>query len=407
MMPFLTVIDRSYLLGDRIGGRRTRVTPTAHVVRGGTMQLRDGVHPATSTDEREAIYRQRYGIYVEEMGRYGPIADHEHRWLVEDIDDVSRLFYAVRDGELVGSIRLTLGADGGLTPALIEKYSLGPFLDEVPADDIIIGERFMVNEALRGTDVLFQMFTTYMQLVNDRRIQLMIGDCEPHLLNVYQALGFRPYAPRNINSADAGYLIPVVVVAEDIDYVRRLKSPLANVMLDFGDDRRIPRCVEWLVEAPRGVTSERLVDIATYWQQVYGALEELESHRISLFDGLDDEQAQRCLRKSTILDCRVGDRILKAGNTAQNLYVLLGGAVEVRAGDEVLATIEPGEVFGEIAFLLGRPRTADVYAVTEGTRVLSLSESSLNQLIDDDPGVAAKLLLNVSRMLCWRLAKDA
>ena len=370
------------------------------------MQTSDGVHLATGDDERAAIYRQRYEIYVEEMDRYGSIADHEHRWLVEDIDEASRLFYAVRGGELVGSIRLTLGADGGLTQHLIDKYSLGPFLEEVPANEIIVGERFMVNKALRGTDVLFQMFTTYMRLVNEMRIQLMIGDCEPHLLNVYQALGFRPYAKRNINSADAGYLIPVVVVAEDIEYVRRLKSPLADVMVDFGDDHRIPACVERLVEAPRGVTSERLVDIATYWQEVYGALEELESHRISLFDGLDDEQAQRCLHKSTIVDCQVDDRILKAGNTAQNLYVLLSGAVEVRDGDDVLAVIAPGEVFGEIAFLLGRPRSADVYAVADGTRVLSLSESSLHKLISEEPEVAAKLLLNVSRMLCWRLAKQ-
>ncbi len=156
-----------------------------------------------------------------------------------------------RDG-LVGSIRLTLGADGGLTPGLIDKYSLGPFLDEIPPDEIIVGERFMVDKALRGTDVLFQMFSTYMRLVNELRIQLMIGDCEPHLLNVYQALGFRPYAQRNINSTDAGYLIPLVVVAEDIDYVRRLGSPLADVMADFGDEHRIPACVEWLVEASAG-----------------------------------------------------------------------------------------------------------------------------------------------------------
>lgn len=370
------------------------------------MQLNDGVHLAVGDDERAAIYRQRYEIYVEEMNRYGSIADHQHRWLVEEIDEVSRLFYAVRGGELVGSIRLTLGADGGLTPGLIDKYSLGPFLEEVPAEEIIVGERFMVNKPLRGTDVLFQMFTTYMRLVNELRIQLMIGDCEPHLLNVYQALGFRPYAPRNINSNDAGYLIPLVVVAEDIEYVRRLGSPLAEVMADFDEDHRIPACVERLVAAPRGVTSERLTDIASYWHEVYGALEELESHRISLFDGLDDEQAQRCLRKSTILECRADDRILKAGNTAQNLYVLLSGTVEVRDGDVVLAVIAPGEVFGEMAFLLGRPRSADVYAVADGTRVLSLSESSLHTLISEQPAIAAVLLLNVSRMLCWRLARE-
>jgi hypothetical protein len=371
------------------------------------MQREDGVHPATTEQERQAIYRQRYEIYVEEMDRYRSIADHQNRWLTEPIDESSRLFYAVRDGELVGSIRLTLGADGGLTRELIAKYSLDEFLGQVSPEAIIVGERFMVNRSHRGTDVLFSMFTTYMRLVNELRIQLIIGDCEPHLLNVYQALGFRPYAPENINSPDAGYLIPLVIVAEDIDYVRALDSPLAEVMADFGDDKRIPPGAAALIDEPTGVTSEQLVGIAGYWSEVYRSFEELESTRASLFDEMSDDHMQLCVRKSTMIDCHPGDRILKRGNTAQNLYVLLDGILEVRNDGDVLAVIMPGEVFGEIAFLLGRARTADVVAVAENTRVLSLSESALRRLIDDEPAVASQLLLNVSRILCWRLAKDA
>jgi hypothetical protein len=371
-----------------------------------SMQSTDGVHQAISADEKSAIYRQRYEIYVEEMGRYRAIADHDNRWLKEPVDDVSRLFYAVCGGQLVGSIRLTLGADAPISDTLIEKYGLAPFFEELPHDALIVGERFMVNKDYRGSNVLFDMFTTYMKLVNAMRIQLMIGDCEPHLLNVYQALGFRPYVASNINSPDAGYLIPLVIVAEDIDYVRRLRSPLADVMTDFGDDKRIPACVETLVNRPPGVTSERLTEIADYWQAVYSSLEDLEAHRVSLFDELTEAQVQQCLAKSTIIDCELGDRILKKGNTAQNLFLLLEGVVEVRDGDDVIAVILPGEVFGEIAFLLGRPRTADVYAAAQGTRILSLSETVMRGLIEGEPEAAAKLMLNVSKMLCWRLVRD-
>ena len=102
------------------------------------MQTQDGVYPAFTDAERNAIYRQRYEIYVEEMQRYDSTADHTNRWLVEDVDEVSRLFYAIQDGHLVGSIRLTLGLDGGLSDALVDKYSLAPFLEEVPADQILI-----------------------------------------------------------------------------------------------------------------------------------------------------------------------------------------------------------------------------------------------------------------------------
>ncbi len=56
-----------------------------------------------------------------------------------------------------------------------------------------------------------------------------------------------------------------------------------------------------------------------------------------------------------------------------------------------------------MAFLLGTVRSTDVYAVTDDTRVLSLSESQIRSITESDPQTAAKLLLNISKMLCMRL----
>jgi hypothetical protein len=38
-------------------------------------------------------------------------------------------------------------------------------------------------------------------------------------------------------------------------------------------------------------------------------------------------------------------------------------------------------------------------------RILSLSDGTVRKLMADDPALAAKLLLNISRMLCGRLIK--
>jgi CRP-like cAMP-binding protein len=65
----------------------------------------------------------------------------------------------------------------------------------------------------------------------------------------------------------------------------------------------------------------------------------------------------------------------------------------------------PGDVFGETAYLLQTARTFNVDALSNDTRILSLSERTLRNLTDDDPVVAAKLLGNVSKILCRRLAK--
>jgi hypothetical protein len=50
-------------------------------------------------------------------------------------------------------------------------------------------------------------------------------------------------------------------------------------------------------------------------------------------------------------------------------------------------------------------RTFDVDALADGTRILSLSERTLRNLTEDAPVVAAKLLTNVSKVLCRRLSK--
>lgn len=58
-----------------------------------------GVFPAITEEERNSVFEFRYGIYVEEMGRYRDVADHTSRRLIEDIDKDSRLYMALKSGQ--------------------------------------------------------------------------------------------------------------------------------------------------------------------------------------------------------------------------------------------------------------------------------------------------------------------
>ena len=73
--------------------------------------MRSGIYLAQTDKERKSIYELRYDIYVEEMKRYRSMADHENRQLIEPDDEHSRLYFAVEDGEVVGTMRLTWGWD--------------------------------------------------------------------------------------------------------------------------------------------------------------------------------------------------------------------------------------------------------------------------------------------------------
>ncbi|HEX4865628.1 MAG TPA: cyclic nucleotide-binding domain-containing protein, partial [Acidimicrobiales bacterium] len=167
----------------------------------------------------------------------------------------------------------------------------------------------------------------------------------------------------------------------------------------------LPACVQTVLARGPSVLSQVLSAPDDYWSEIRRTLDELDAQKISTFDGFTDDEAQRCIARSTIIECAGGDRVLKRGGTARNIFVVLEGTLEVRDGDAIVNVLTAGDAFGEIAFLLERPRSFDVDAAADRTRVLSLSEGALRTMIAEDATVAAKLLLNLSRMLCVRLIR--
>ena len=164
---------------------------------------------AETAEEKEAVYRFRYSVYVEEMGRYQESADHGGRRLVEAEDAHSWSFYAREGDEVVGTARLSWGAQG-FSDRQIEEYSLVPFLDELPHEYLAIGERIMVTPSLRGSGLVDELLACRNQTAIEHDVRIQFSACEPHLLSLYVSQGRRTYADKNINSAEAGYLIPLV-----------------------------------------------------------------------------------------------------------------------------------------------------------------------------------------------------
>jgi hypothetical protein len=343
--------------------------------------IRSGIQMAETEEEKLAVYRLRYDVYVEEMGRYAGAADHAKRLLVEPEDETARIFYAAEGGEVVATSRFSWGGDAPFSKRQIEHYQLEPFLAELRRETMAVGERGMVVPRLRGSEVFQELGRASRRFVNEKRIQLIFGACEPHLLSLYLGQGSRTYAKQNVNSPEAGYLIPIVSVVEDVAYLRRIGSPTADTAVDFGDDARIPDCVDRLITQTGSVTSQRLSPAGSYWGEVQRAIGELGEANLSALDGLTEEEAARCLDRSNIIECRAGDRVLKKGGVARNMFVVLDGTLEVRDAGALLRVLGPGDVFGEIAFLLGRPRRHGV----DSPRVIEPREEPRGDRFDFRP----------------------
>jgi CRP-like cAMP-binding protein len=90
-----------------------------------------------------------------------------------------------------------------------------------------------------------------------------------------------------------------------------------------------------------------------------------------------------------------GDVIYDAGQPGESLYVLQSGHVELTRADaegaRVVARYGPGEFFGEIAVLLGRPRTTRAVAVSDA-RVLQLDRATFEAMCVDRPEIALRVI---------------
>lgn len=346
------------------------------------------IRVAHTAAEREAVARFRYSVYVQEMGRYQASADHARKRLADPEDEWSWIAYAVDGDEVVGTTRLTWGG-AGFTKRQIEQYGLAPFLDELPAELMAVGERHMIAPAYRGSDLFSQLTAGLRQLNDEHGVRVVFGACEPHLLSYYCRFQ-RPCASRNINSPEAGYLVPLVSFL-----------PGPEALIDQGCRPGMPRCIQAVLDGDASVHSPLLGDPDGYWQEVRGALANVEA---TIFDGLSEDGVIACLESSNVIRCAEGDRVIKKGGAARNVFVVLSGALEVNDGAHPIAVLLPGDVFGETAYLLHSARTQNVDVLHDGTTLLSMSERTLRQLTVDRPATAAKLLENISRVLCQRLS---
>jgi CRP-like cAMP-binding protein len=100
--------------------------------------------------------------------------------------------------------------------------------------------------------------------------------------------------------------------------------------------------------------------------------------------------------------------IFAEGEPGDSLYIVVDGAVRISRmvpgmGEECLAILERGEVFGELALVDDQPRSADARAHRSTTTVFSISRSLLEEVLSMDPDAAVQFLNLLCRLLCRRL----
>lgn len=83
---------------------------------------------------------------------------------------------------------------------------------------------------------------------------------------------------------------------------------------------------------------------------------EQQLSQIDLFSGLSSRQLKKVVARAKEVDHEAGREVASEGLGALAFHLILSGAASVSAGGTVLRQLRPGEYFGEISLIDGRPR---------------------------------------------------
>ena len=123
-------------------------------------------------------------------------------------------------------------------------------------------------------------------------------------------------------------------------------------------------------------------------------------HEIPAFSSASSSELKQLATATDILTAEAGDVLCRADRRAFEAYVIVDGTVDVIAGDTVLASLQRGQIVGELGVIDGEPRSADVVARTDVTALVMQARVLLPLL-----GTNASLRAAVLQQLADRVRK--
>jgi CRP-like cAMP-binding protein len=119
---------------------------------------------------------------------------------------------------------------------------------------------------------------------------------------------------------------------------------------------------------------------------------------VPLFSDVPERDLPGIARSMTRVEWPAGEAMLGEGAGGIGFFVVESGSAQVSIGGREVATLKPGDYYGEIALLAGSARTATITADTDlvcwGMRAWIFTP-----MVSSQPSVAEKLLDALARRL--------
>jgi CRP/FNR family cyclic AMP-dependent transcriptional regulator len=119
---------------------------------------------------------------------------------------------------------------------------------------------------------------------------------------------------------------------------------------------------------------------------------------VAMFQACSQKELQAIARAGEEVTIADGKAIITEGDRGQEFFVILDGKAVVTRGGRKIATLGPGDYFGELALLEGGPRDATITAQGD-VQVLAIYKPQFTSLLATIPSLNRKLLVGMARRL--------
>lgn len=128
---------------------------------------------------------------------------------------------------------------------------------------------------------------------------------------------------------------------------------------------------------------------------------------VAIFKDLDTGELARVAEVCREQTFAGGEYIFREGEVGNRLFLIVEGEVRISrdvpgSGEEALAILKPGAMFGEMAVFDRSERSTDAIS-NGGTKVITIARSDFELLLDFNRELAYKVLWAMVRMLSGRL----
>jgi CRP-like cAMP-binding protein len=120
--------------------------------------------------------------------------------------------------------------------------------------------------------------------------------------------------------------------------------------------------------------------------------------KVQMFSSLNKRELRLLAKAADVFTLKAGTEIVTEGSPGHEFYLVLSGRAVVRRHGRKIATLGPGQYFGELALLDRGPRSATVTAETD-VELAIISQREFFGILNQVPALAQKLLVSMAGRL--------